>query len=39
MANTQRLPEALQRRQIKSDAIDKVMGGNLLRVYKEVWGE
>jgi membrane dipeptidase len=39
MANTHRLPEALQRRQLKSDAIDKVMGGNLLRVYEEVWGE
>jgi membrane dipeptidase len=39
MANNNRLPEALQRRQLKSDVIDKVMGGNLLRVYKEVWGE
>jgi membrane dipeptidase len=39
MANTTRLPEALQRRQIKPDTIDKVMGGNLFRVYREVWGE
>ncbi|MBZ6078265.1 dipeptidase [Microvirga puerhi] len=39
LAYTPRLADALQRRGFSQDAIDKVMGGNLLRVYREVWGE
>lgn len=39
LAHTPRLHDALRRRGFSEDAIDKVMGGNLLRVYREVWGE
>jgi len=39
LAQTPRLIEALRKRGFAADAIDKIMGGNLLRVYREVWGE
>jgi membrane dipeptidase len=39
MAQVPNLIDALKRRGFKEDAIDKVMGGNLMRVYREVWGE
>ncbi len=38
MAETPNLIGALEKRGFKADAIDKIMGGNLLRVYREVWG-
>ncbi len=33
------LIDALKRRGLTADAVDKVMGANLMRVYREVWGE
>ncbi|MCP8941052.1 membrane dipeptidase [Alsobacter sp. SYSU M60028] len=39
MAHVPNLAEALSRRGIGGSVIDKVMGGNLIRVYREVWGE
>jgi membrane dipeptidase len=39
LSHTPRLLEALGRRGLSEDAVQKVMGGNLLRVYREVWGE
>lgn len=39
LADTPRLGEALKRRGLSASDVDKVMGGNLLRVYGEVWGE
>ena len=39
LAQTPRLSDSLRRRGFADDAIDKVMGGNLMRVYREVWGE
>ena len=39
LADTHRLGDALKRRGLSTSDIDKVMGGNLLRVYAEVWGE
>lgn len=39
MAQVPNLIDALKRRGFKEDAVDKVMGGNLMRVYREVWGE
>ena len=38
MAKTGNLIDALARRGYGGDAIEKIMGGNLLRVYREVWG-
>ena len=37
LAQTPRLIEALRKRGFAADATDKIMGGNLLRVYREVW--
>ncbi len=39
LAHTPRLSDALQRRGFAADAVEKIMGGNLMRVYREVWGE
>jgi membrane dipeptidase len=39
LAQTPRLTEALRARGFSEDAAEKVMGKNLLRVYREVWGE
>ncbi len=38
MAETPNLIGALERRGFGGEAIDKIMGGNLMRVYREVWG-
>ncbi|WP_048645240.1 dipeptidase [Nitratireductor soli] len=38
MAEAGRLIDALKRRGHGEDAIEKIMSGNLLRVYREVWG-
>jgi membrane dipeptidase len=38
MAYTSRLTDALLRRQLGEDAVEKIMGENLLRVYREAWG-
>jgi microsomal dipeptidase-like Zn-dependent dipeptidase len=38
MAKTSRLTDALLHRQLSEDAVEKIMGENLLRVYRDVWG-
>jgi membrane dipeptidase len=38
MAETPNLVGALEKRGFSEDSIDKIMGGNLMRVYREVWG-
>ena len=38
MAETPNLIGALEKRGFKADAVDRIMGGNLMRVYREVWG-
>ncbi len=38
LAETPNLVGALEKRGFKADAIEKIMGGNLMRVYAEVWG-
>ncbi len=38
MAEVPNLIAALKRKAFTDDAVEKVMGGNLLRVYREVWG-
>ena len=39
MADAGNLLDALAKRGHSADAIEKIMHGNLLRVYREVWGE
>jgi membrane dipeptidase len=39
LADTARLIDGLTARGYKGGQVDKIMGGNLLRVYEEVWGE
>lgn len=38
LEQTPNLVGALEKRGFKADAIEKIMGANLLRVYREVWG-
>ncbi len=39
MAHTGRLIDGLAARGYSAAAVDKIMGGNLLRVYQDIWGE
>ncbi len=39
LAQTGRIIDGLVNRGYSEDDVDKIMGGNLLRVYEEVWGE
>jgi len=39
LAHTGRLIDGLAARGYPADQVDKIMGGNLLRVYEQVWGE
>lgn len=39
LAHTGRLIDGLGTRGYSEDEVDKIMGGNLLRVYEDVWGE
>jgi len=39
LAHTGRVIDGLHRHGYSEDDVDKIMGGNLLRVYEEVWGE
>ena len=38
LAHTTRIWDGLVRRGLREDAVEKIMGENLLRVYREVWG-
>jgi membrane dipeptidase len=38
LAQTTRIWDGLVRRGLSEDAVEKIMGENLLRVYREVWG-
>ena len=38
MAKTSHLTDALLQRQMGEDTVEKIMGDNLLRVYRDVWG-
>lgn len=38
MAETGNVVDSLRRRGYGADAVDKIMGGNLMRVFAEVWG-
>lgn len=38
LAFTPRLHDGLKRAGFSADAVDKIMGDNLIRVYREVWG-
>ena len=39
LAHTGRLIDGLAARGYSEADVDKIMGGNLLRVYEDVWGE
>jgi membrane dipeptidase len=39
LAHTGRLIDGLAAHGYSEDQVDKIMGGNLLRVYEDVWGE